>query len=515
MINSNPAILIHLTGSETQLISAFLTKTIEQGINFEFLNPKLLGEKWQNVISFQPNLVDIKPNMSQVMDLLSKIIHRFDSEFAWQKKEETGNVDQALGQYSLQELVEIAFKLNKSTKFTVKQLEYKGILYKGQLTILRELKAAYTKLQIEQTISLLHSNFFILKQDSNAVFALLSISSNQLSALETIFVETGINWQVHSWLQPIVTWNSSNSKLNLLIQDYYIPEAKTLAGLNLFVVFWSILVGYIMADILAGLVFVSLSLLFKLLPKSKLMWLIARTQLFYCGLSAIIFGLIFGQFAGRSVLNLGFLSFFRNFQLLEFGNSSSLLPLNQLLSQQLPNLNWLDFNFFFTLFLACLITFLALIIKIWNQRILGLRSLVNTLCWVAIPIFALVSVYYQLWPLILAPVILLYVFQPKPQLKNFLFGRNSIYQLIVLFFRLCSWFSLFGLSIFSFWFQAKVTLLSNFYLTLIVQILFYSIFGLAIYQLTFRLLVGSFVGIWQNYQSRQLKPEIKLKYWKF
>ncbi len=515
MISRNPAILIHLTDPDQYFITSFLSRSIELGVDFEFLNPKLLGGKWQSVISFQPDNDETKPNLTHITEVLSKIIHRFDNQFSWQQSQESGKLQQALSHYSPEELIEIAFKLNKSSKFTNKQLEYKGILQKGKLNILREIKALYTQFQIKQKVLQLQSNFFVLKPNSKNIFALISVSSNQLLLFESILQEMQINWQVHSWLQPIVTWDNSKSSLKVLLQEYYIPEVKSIIGLNLFGILWSVLVGYIFSDILAGVVIVIFALIINFLPKPKLVWLVARSQLLYSGLASVIFGLILGQINSQPIPNHGAWQILKNFQLVEFSNPTSILPLNQLLSQWLPNIAYLDFNFLLISFFAFFITFLAIFIKIWNQAKLGLWSLISVMCWFSIPIFLLVSMYWQLWLLVFAPVVLLFIFQPKPQLYNFIVGRNSIYTLVNLFFSLVSWFALFTLNVANTLIQHSFILISNWQLSLFYKIIFYCLFGLLAYQVVFRLLLNSFVCIWQNPRYRQIKSENKFRYWKF
>ena len=79
---SNSAFLIHIN---QDTIPVLLRTLLESGVDFEFLKPELLGNQWQNV---QPVSFGFNPviDSSSKIDLISKIIHRFDDCNSYQKQ---------------------------------------------------------------------------------------------------------------------------------------------------------------------------------------------------------------------------------------------------------------------------------------------------------------------------------------------------------------------------------------------------------------------------------------------
>jgi hypothetical protein len=519
MIQFNPAFLVNFNLNQTNdeyssKIALLLVKILEQGIDFEFLNPKLLGGKWETVVPFDSN-PRTKNNYNQIIDLIGKVIYKFDKSYSWQEKYETGDINKILDKYTSNQLIEIAFKLNKSNTIITRQLEQKNILQKGKLLILKEFKAFYTKLQLEQKVSQLQSNFFVLKPESKAIFGLLSVSKFQQFQLESILKEVEVSWQVYSWIEPIVSWKDKNTDLNQLISKSYTPEYKTLSGLLIFQILWSLLVGFALSDIIGGIVLILLSFILRSLPNKKNQWLVCSKNLSYSGFCGIVFGLLVGRIAGRDLSFFNFLSFLKNFQLLDLNNSNSILPLNQILSRYTPHISWLEFNFGLILFFATIITFAGIFIKTYNHFKLGYEFFILCIIWIVFLISIICSVFFQQWLIVLAPVILLYIFQPEPKLKNFFCSRNSISSAFDLIFKFSSWFILLLLGIILFWLQNSLYSKVDMYFLLPVQFLVYTFFGLGIYQLVYKLLLLSFVSIWKNPKCRKINSENNFHYWKF
>ena len=182
-----------------------------------------------------------------------------------------------------------------------------------KLVIIDDLKALYTKYEIQRKANQLQAQFFKLNETTDAVFSFVSLPEYLEPMAIGIFTFLQVDYDLVIWNQPVVDWSDKgfyggyqkiimqsqpNFGLNPELNSNLVDPIKFFATFSIF--FTSLLIS----DIWVGLVVLIVSGIASLFQKKLLL----QNNLIYTqvlvGLLSSIFGVILGRFGGN-LLALG------------------------------------------------------------------------------------------------------------------------------------------------------------------------------------------------------------------
>ena len=511
---SNSAFLIHIN---QDTIPVLLRKLLEVGVDFEFLKPELLGNQWQSI---QPVAFGFNPviDFSSKIDLISKIIHRFDDCNSYQKQPKN-DINKVLEQWSEQELIEIAYKLSKSNQIILKQLQTKGILQNGKLMILDQFKALLTRWQIDIKISQLQNNFWVIKPGSMAIFGLMMVNHNQLNDTESILQDLGISYQEHLWLEQVNQWqvSSNNQYLINILSHIYTPQINSIVGIKAFDCLLPILVASALIDVMSGLILLIFGIVVSLLPRLNDKWIWLSRQILYSAFLTIILGISVGSIAHKIRFFDPVVRFLSPFQLLDIANPSSNLFLNQFLSpfKLIPPV----YPIVLIGSLAFLVALVAIVIRLINGFRISSSTGFRFVIWLILPIIlAYLIMISQNWIVGIIPFVSLFLVQSPAnwldKFKCFVIGKESLLEYCKSLLGFGSVLCLLPLIWFQDWFFVSISNWSNFVVLPLIT-MFYLVFGLLTIGLVLQILIRSFFGFLNTGDTRRLNSNNTFEHWKF
>jgi hypothetical protein len=523
--------LVHL---EKDKFEQFFVSLLFAGISIEMFDPRELGQKWQT-ITFLNSESYKEPNheYKEKMMHLEKTIQYYSPIYSFEEKFESGDVNLILENWQEKYLFDAVQKLNNKSIINKKFLQQKSILKKvknkWQVTIIKDLKALYTKYEITSKLPLIYNKLFKLEDSSEVVFACFAVLNKDAQNTKESLSELQMDNELISWNKEIVASNLEKSIV------YNFPVLTTGKKWSKFLIFiYYFLCSFVIHDIFVGLVILFSSLFgynFELKNKTFI------TQI-WTGIGSIVFGIIGGSFAGNllSVLSMskylvvkeignGLLWFLALFQVIDWTNQNQNPPLNYNLASQ----NFSPIGIFTITFIA-----LSLIIISSGQLIKTIDDYQNTNLKNAIvrTIFTVNTIILILYASNLVPIwaallslFLLLIYQPDLQIgakiKTFFVGDFGLFGFLKMLIRSLWLWAIFGVLILSTLVYNNINLAIGD--NLIILLLADTITGLILWQLAAFLVakalkvntVDQLLESNKHPQTRLFNPITKYKYWKF
>lgn len=532
-MNDTQVFLIHIAEDK---INTFFGEVLVEGIMLEVLDPKELGDRWQNVSFIGKTNADQRESTLEVFNanLVSDVIIKYTKQYSFEEKYEEGSVTKVLENWQEKHLLDAAQKLTRSSISNKKFLQQKSILKKTKsgwdITILKDLKALYTKYEISQKTQSIRENIFRLTSDSNALFACFIVPQDDFEAVEKKLNQSGIDYEVTTWVKPIIFESgvSQEDFTDLSISSF---DSKFLWILGLFSFLFSSIVIH---DTLIGLMILLISLLaqkfdLKYKNMSGQMWL---------GFGSIITGIISGSFGSNllsilsksSIESVQIISnnleiFFGLFKIVDWTGENLSLLVNSTVDGKTEALHSWLFIIFCTL--VCIVFFVAQMIRIIKdfalnnnkKAVAGLVFLVNLI----ISFFCIVGLI-PIWTVAIS-IFGLLVYQPQlkfgPKIMSFLFGQYGLIGFLKKAFWALSFFSLFGIMI---GYTSLLNLINKSLEGNLILLGFANILvSIIVWQVTFaiakRVLRENFLEYFvpraSKANQRIFNPITKYKYWRF
>lgn len=559
-ISVNSTFLLHLSSDQINLC---LVSLLEQGVDFEILNPQDLGSQssvlnskldssWKSVIFYE---VKIDEELNQKMQLLDKILQKYSSSFTAINQKCEGSVIKKLEHWKEVYLQDIINKLSKNSLVYHKDLIKRGVLKShkigDKLVIIDDLKALYTKYEIQKKANYLQSQFFKLNKTTNAAFGFISVPEYLEPLAIGVFSFLQIDYELVVWEYEIVDWNNRGSYVgyqNLIKQNNpYFRLNSGLAVINptkFFACFSIFFTALVISDIWAGFVIVLISGCLSLLQKKiQLKHSIIYTQI-WTGLLATIFGVILGRFGGNlltldSIIfsNLSFVKDLSNvissFQLISLYEvkNKMFLPLNQLIAMQNWNLDVVFVSgFIIIILIVLLLSYLFDIQKKFRQGEAKKSSLSMVFTVNIILLIGISIGFVPFWVFVIA-LFLLFIFQIPLSLgqkaRNFVTDTYGLAGLVGFIFKFSQLFSLLLLTLV---YEIVTSFLNHSFILGSLDSLgnFGSLFGfvfvhtlvvLIFWQISFKvvnkLFLNYFLGLFDNPRGKIFDSVGKYKWWQF
>ena len=490
----NHSFLIHISKEK---IFPFMTLMFEQGVNFEFLNPKKLHNEWENVL-FLTKIweTDFQDDLDYKINLLEKVIVKYDSNLVWKEKNFVESsvkdtcIKKCLDSFTEEEIIKfvqdiLTIDIETDIKNRVR-LEQKKIINGKKLLILKEICAYFTKFEMIKKIHYLTANFFTIKDNSQAIFALLCVPTHQEKKLESILKKLDINFEKHDWSENIITWQIPKNQepiLNYLVKNkLFTPQSGFKYNLWWPIACIILFSGVIISDVFYGLILLVFCFIFEYQKSSSKSWRCNIKSLLPVSIVAILSGIITGNFAGSFLVNSNPLKvFLSNFQLISFFDNKINLPINQLLIKANIPILYFVLVFFLAIFgINVCIQFFTLL----SNNSIKNYFVSKKLYWQIFDLFNPLTLIYRVGVFFIVPVLFLYKYFLESILGKSLSQILQVGSFQQVFFGLIA-YSFFGI-IFSF-------------------------FVLAFVQ---KIVKMGFLELFHN-DSRQINSSNNFKYWKF
>jgi hypothetical protein len=532
-MNDTQVFLAHLPQDK---IETFFGEVLLEGVMLEVLDPKELGDRWQNVTFFDPKELGHNQEglINSNMQTLENVISKYSHQYSFEEKYEEGSISKVLQNWQERNLMDAAQKLYKNSIVNKKFLQQKSVLKKTksgwEVTIIKDLKALYTKYEINQKIKVITSKVFRLTSDSDALFVCFISPAKDFGTVKALLDRNQIDFEITTWVKSIAfsEVNDQEEFVGFTLSDF---DRKFVWIFNLFsFVFCSIVIH----DVLVGIIILLMSLIaqrfdLKYRNMSSQMWV---------GFGAIITGIIGGSFGSNLLqvlsvslvelvknISQSLLSFFGLFKIVDWSDTGKSFVINMIADFQVNLLHsGLVFGFGA---LSLFVVFIGIMIRIikdfkfnnLKKGVTGIVFLLNLI--VAGFCFAGLLPY---WTLIISCFALL-IYQPPFKLAgkvpSFLFGQYGVVGFVEKACRTLLFSLMFGLMIGS---SAALNSINNrFSGNTLALILVNIIFALVIWQLTFVLtnkaLCGNFLLYFvpktKNSKQRLFDPITKYKYWRY
>jgi hypothetical protein len=131
-MNETQVFLAHIPQDK---IEDFFGEVLLEGVMMEVLDPKELGDRWQNVTFLNPK--DFGTNQEGLvnsnMNTLGNVISKYSNQFSFEEKHEEGSISKVLQNWQERNLMDAAQKLTKNSIVNKKFLQQKSVLKKLSL----------------------------------------------------------------------------------------------------------------------------------------------------------------------------------------------------------------------------------------------------------------------------------------------------------------------------------------------------------------------------------------------
>jgi hypothetical protein len=519
MTNSSDTFVIHFSQDN---ICKFVEALFDQGIEFEILNPKLLKDKWQNVIFLEG---ENNPKLDRNLFVIGELINKYDPSYSWIDSRLEGSLREYYHPDEEEELIQKAKKILRQPA-VANASEAKKILVNGKLLILNKYKALYTKLQQELLTNHLKAGLFRLNPNSNAIFGIFGVNSTKTETTKSILEYFGINYDVYDWVEEIGHWEQENSEQSWqsYIRTFFFPSQDTVSNL-----FWvskliPLSVGIAIHDVVFGFVMLLAVLFCNLLNISNNSFGNHLKNLSYVSLSVIIFGIITGSYGGSLLKNLPFsftkdlYGILKNFQIIDITGFSKDLPINQLFQ----SVNWTSLNW--QIYGIGLLAIVVIVLGILQKLRVKIKSsnnseLANFLSFLGcFGVFGYWIASRNITALFLLPLLLLvnFVTCKKNKIVNFVMSDSSILGIINMFVILGTILFIGMVGFVGSYFVYLINSSNiNIYVLVFANLIFGIVWILVIYALSTRIMCLSFLKIFNTKGPRIMNNHNKFKYWKF
>jgi hypothetical protein len=523
-------LLIHL---DREVFEPLFIKLLSSGVSIEMLDPRELGPKWQG-ISFLNSTEFGDVNSENVLKLrqIEKTIEQYSPVYSFEEKKESGNVDAVLENWQEKYLFDAVQRLNSSSIINKKFLQQKSILKKvkneWQVTILKDLKALYTKYEIISNFSLIYKKFFRLEKDSNLVFGCFAVRHQEVQKTKDLLSEYQIDSEVTGWNKKFVVVNQNKELI------YNLPTSNLSQNWTKFLIFlYYFLSALVIHDIFVGFLIIIICIIaYRFELKNK-----AFLSQVWTGFGAIVLGIVGGSFAGNllPILSMskflvvkeignGLLGFLSLFQVIDWTNQNPNLLLNYNLAAQSFSPIALLFLTFFIISLFVIV--FGQLIKVASEyKNSNFRKVIVRVIFVVTTVSGTLSIF-SLIPIWITLVLglLLFVYQPGLQIgnkaKTFVTSEFGIYGYVKLFVQWLWLAAVFGILIFStLIFNTANSLIGD---NVVVLLLIDTVMSLLLWQIvafivakTLKVNIIDQTAQFQNSQERTFNPLSRYKYWKF
>lgn len=446
--------LVHL---EQDKVETFFTNLLLSGIAMELLDPRELGPKWQE-ISFVDSYNN-QPNPESILKQkqIEQVIKAYSNVYSFEEKYETGDINKILENWQEKYLMDAVRRLNNDSIINKKFLQQKSILKKvknkWQVTILRDLKALYTKYEIEFKLPLIRQRLFKVDKNSQIMFACFVILKKDVDIVLKNLKSQEIDYEITSWTKktfvPIVKRqlvfnlqaNSINSRWSkIVIFVYYLLSAV------------------VIHDIFVGIIILFISLVgYRFELKSRVF-----VSQIWTGLGAIIVGIIGGSFAGNMLQvlsmskyfivkegSIALLNFLSLFQVVDWTNQNQNFLINfSLLSKSIQPSAILSVAFITITSIIIIFAHVIEMIKDFRNNQFK-QAMVRAIFTLTIIFWVLTLLGYAPFWLVLISISGLILYQLDLQitskLKTFIIGEFGLFGLVRLFIRSLWFGTVFGI----------------------------------------------------------------------
>lgn len=513
MTKYNSAILIHLPESE---ILHLLSKMFESGIGFEMLNPKLIDQKWQDIVYLDSKFDKI---LDSKISIFKQVIARFDRLSFWQDSKISGELNSFFLNKSETEFFDFAqrmlrpnFDINSNNAAAI----HDGLQYTD---LISGFKASLTKLQIQKRSEHLRSKFFKINTDSQAIFALISISPDSFESLFAILDTLKIEFEIYDWVEKIRSWDEDESSLAVLpiIKNNLIPNSNFRLSFRLFKIATVLVSGIIIGDLLFGICLILFWLFFRSQKTISTEWKIHSKNILLIGLISSLIGVVEGRFGSNLLENFSAINnLFKSFRLIDLNGMDTNLPFNQIFDR----MNWQMTNFgvYLNFVFASFLVFVSILISfLYNLKNDKNKILPSSVWILSIVVVIVTLVFHFPFAFVLIPLPVLFLVQNPNQFYNFIYGEQGLRGYLKLGLQYCSYFCFLPLSIFGLVVSAKINQVFSFIpvVSLIGQIVFGLVFGLFVYGLILNILFSNFLKTNSASKDKLLKSENDFEYWSY
>ena len=533
MTNTSGEVQFFLIHLEKDKIESFFTKLLSSGVGIELLDPRELGPKWQDISFIEPIVIQSNSENTLKMRQIDQVIGDYAKIYSFEEKYETGDIDKVLENWQEKYLLDAVQKLNNNSIINKKFLQQKSILKKvknkWEVTIIKDLKAFYTKCEIAFKLPLIQKKLFKVDKHSEVIFACFAVINRDLGRVTETLIDQEIDYEITSWTIQITPKNTTKYLVYNILSEGVSQRLS-----KIFVFIYYFLGAFVIHDIFVGIIIVITTLCayrFELEDRTFLsqVWI---------GLGAIIFGVIGGSFAGNmlQVLSMSkyffvketcnfILSLLSLFQVVDWTNQNQ----NLLLNYNLVNHNITPLAIFTIVFtviasLILIISQLMQALKDYNSYLLK-KSIVRVVFVITLSLWILVILnLLPLWCALISSFGLL-LYQPNLQIlekiKTFFVGEFGFFGAIKLFIRSLWFVSVFGFLVLS-------TLIFNFINSaigdnIIILFILNVIISIILWQVTAFLvgkalkvnLIDQIANASDTLLKRNFEPISKYKYWKF
>jgi hypothetical protein len=527
--NNRDFFLIYL---EKEKFEPFFGKLLSSGVTLEMLDPRELGPKWQAVTFLETSQQgkDSEQNNFKLSQI-QRVIESYCPSFSFEEQRESGDINQILENWQEKNLFDAVQRLGSNSiidrKFLQQKLILKKIKGKWQVTIIKDLKALYTRYEIVSKLPLIRKKLFQIEASTEVTFACFAtLQTNKQAVIDTL-TEHNIDYEITGWTHQIQIKNHRKPAGHSVFDDV---QNRPLPKLPSFLYYF--MCGLVIHDILAGLVITAVSLFaYRFNLKNK-----AFVAQLWTGLGAIILGIVSGSFGGNMLQVLStskylvvkagsnlLLDFVGLFQMVDWTNQNPNLLLNSSLkSQNISPLGFLVLSFA----LACVVV--GICMQIYKIRIdyksnLFKPVVVRCIFVLTIICFALYAInLIALWPC-LALLFGLTLYQPDLQittkLKMLVVGEFGLLGFIILASQFLWFAAAFGLLVGS---SLVFNLINNATDNLFIMLFGNLVATIIMWQLTAFVVAKTLqANITDQHQTdpddssnRSINPVIEYKYWK-
>lgn len=331
--------LVHLESSqaETLFLEIFLICQ-----RLELLDPRELGPKWQNIHfeeykNPQHNL-DNKVNLRQIDQAISK----YSNQYSFEQSQETGDINKILENWQEKHLLDAVQRINSNSIIDKKFLQQKSILKKQknnwQLTIIKDLKAIYTKYEAGSKLHLVYPRLFKIEKNSNILFACFAVDQKFTGNIVEVLEKYNIDYEKVGWTSPIANYIDKNE----IAYNLTSPASNPLL-LKFLTIGYYLLCSIVLHDAFAGLIIVAISLFAYRYNLRSLTF----TNQIWVGLGSVLIGIISGSFGGNMLqvlamsnyvvvkeVSTSLMALMDQFQIVDWTNQNSNLLVNSILRTQ-------------------------------------------------------------------------------------------------------------------------------------------------------------------------------------
>jgi|694.fasta_scaffold10157_16 V/A-type H+-transporting ATPase subunit I len=374
-----------VTSANTKLVNipakkvdSFFRSLMKTGIDFEVLDPKDLGKKWETVSYYkiEDSLV-ASQKLSQIDDILLKnsrkksFLESFADDRIEVSLEELDGIEKEKD--SLNELIDQISKLNQkidllkadseddkvqiqdqvdnlkdSLKEALEEDFYLNAATKKQLTLL------YGYYQLQAKTEEIRSKAFRLNEKTEATFAFVAVKEKDLSTLDQFLAKEEVFGENVDWDKDIVDWTNPGALKSFqdVAQSIGTIDKKEADPTSGLAIFFMVFFAFCLGDAIYGLIIALFTGYFLFIRGVKQNFKGIFNIFFYSSLIAIILGVVTNSWAGDffnsslvkqlfgistdSSTSTPINDILVNFQLIDVLNADAKVPVNQMLSGTSP-----------------------------------------------------------------------------------------------------------------------------------------------------------------------------------